>query len=421
MIDDSPNELVTHFFRHESGKLVASLVRFFGLNHFELVEDMVQSALVEALTHWKTHGIPDQPAAWIHRVAKNRVLDVLRRNTRLQSRAAEIAVDSVSAGRRVEELFDESELNDSQLRMIFACSHPKISPELAIPLTLRTLCGFSEEEIARGMLIERATVRKRIYRARQRMIEMNVSLELPSSRQLAERLHYVHNVLYLMFNEGYSSTNNESSIRGDVCEEAARLCHLLTQHRHCSTRTTLALLSLMLFHASRFESRVDNEGNLVLLEEQDRSLWDKAMIGQALGFVARAHEYGATSVYHLEATIAMQHCVAESFQATNWSAIIAAYDGLIEVRDSAIYRLNRAIAIAQRDGPLAGLEIVEAIRSDPMLQRSHLAEATLGELHRMQGNLPAAEQHFLLAIDKASSQQDKALLRRRVKQCQPDN
>ena len=413
-----PNELVDHFFRHESGKLIASLVRFFGLKHFDLVEDMVQAALVEALRVWKIRGVPDQPAAWIHRVAKNRVLDALRRDKNFQEKAEELArLGEAKEGQRVENLFDESQLQDSQLRLIFACCHSSLPPDSAVPLTLKTLCGFSEEEVARGMLLSSENVRKRIYRAKQTMIEDKISLDLPSSRQLSARLHYVHTVLYLMFNEGYSSTSSDQAIRDDVCEEAARLCHLLTEHPHCSTKTTSALLALMLFHASRFDARIDSNGGFVLLDEQDRTKWDQRMISRAKEYL-QASDGPAISVYHLEAAIALQHCVAASFAKTNWSAIIGLYDRLIERFPSSVYQLNRAIAINQEMGPEAAIEILDSIQSDPHLNRFHLLDATYGEFYRAKSQFNLAKKHFEKAILKTTSRHEQEVLQRRIAQCE---
>ncbi len=416
--DQSPNKLVDHFFRHESGKLVASLVRFFGLRHFDLVEDMVQAALVEALDAWKIQGVPVQPAAWIYRVAKNRVLDALRRDANFQNKAAEYALQGTSSGKlQIDELFDESQLQDSQLRMIFACCHPALKPEDAIPLTLKSLCGFNEQEIAQGMLLESETVRKRIYRTKQLLIEQQVSLDLPTARQLPARLHFVHNVLYLMFNEGYLSTNSDRAIRSDVCEEAARLCHLLTEHPNCSTRNTFALLALMLFHASRFDSRIDSQGGLVLLEDQDRQKWDQRMMSRAMDYLNHTSDEGAASVYHYEAAIAMHHCRARTFAQTDWAAIVNLYDCLVESADSPIYQLNRAIAIGQRDGPDAALALLNKIANEPTLAKSPLLDATFGELYRMQGDTNRAIAFFRKASNKARSSHDRELIDRRIAQC----
>jgi len=413
------NRLLDHCFCHESGKLIASLVRFFGLKHFELVEDMVQAALVEALHVWKIQGAPDQPSAWIHRVAKNRVLDVLRRDTNFKIKAAQYAtLDPRAQQSQLDNLFDESLLEDNQLRLIFACCHPSLPVESAIPLTLKSLCGFSELEIARGMLLESETVRKRIYRTRQLLIEQQLQLDLPSARQLPVRLHYVHNVLYLMFNEGYSSSNGELAIRSDVCEEAARLCHLLTEHPNCSTRTTFALLALMLFHASRFDARIDATGNFVLIENQDREKWDRRMMSRAMEYLNHASGDEATSVYHCEAAIAMYHCRAPAFDQTDWSAIIRLYDRLIESVDSPVYRLNRAIAIGQKDGPEKALALLDPLKADPALGKSPRLETTLGVLCRMKGDLAQAERHFQSALRRNLPTHDRLLIQLRLEQCQ---
>lgn len=418
MPTESPKKLVDHFFRHESGKLVSALVKFFGWQHFDVVEDMVQSALVEALQVWKIQGVPDNPAAWIYRVTRNRVIDELRRNTNFKNKARDLIADAdPSVVYEVDEIFHESVLHDSQLRMMFACCNPELSAEAAIPFTLKILCGFSDEEIASGMLLAKETVRKRIYRAKQLMIDNNISLEIPPTQHLSDRLQSVHNVLYLMFNEGYASTKNGSAIRPDVCEEAARLCHMLVENKHCRTGATQALLALMLFHASRFDSRIDESGMLILLEEQDRRKWDRRMMARAAEFLEAAYKDKDISAYHLEAAIAMQHCKAASFEDTDWSAIVKIYDHLIDCSPAPVYKLNRAIAVGQLEGPDVALREIVAIKSTPQMQNFHLMSAAEGELYRMKRQFNQARECFENALALATAEHDKQHLKRRIDQC----
>jgi len=416
----STNELVDHFFRHESGRLVAGLTKLFGVRNFDLVEDMVQASLAEALTHWKTKGPPENPAAWLHRVAKNRILDAIRRDLGFREKLPEIVRRNESLSSHIDDVLDDSQLDDHLLRMVFACCHPKLRIESAVPLTLKTVCGFSEKEIARGMLQHVTTIRKRIYRARKSICENRIPIEFPLLHQLPERLKSVHKVLYLMFNEGYSSTEHMDPVRADVCEESARLCHLLTMNPKCNTRATFALLSLMLFHASRFEARVDKNFDIVLLEDQDRSSWDRDMIERATEFFSLACQYGLTSSFHWEAAIAMQHCTATSYKDTNWTAIIDAYDVLIKVKDNSVYKLNQAIAIAQRDGPEPALAIVNSIKDDSNIRRSHYVDATLGELYRLKQEPQTAETFYRSAIEKTESATEKTMFRKRIKQCRAE-
>ena len=243
-----------HFFRHESGRLIAVLTRIFGWRNFDLVEETVQATLLHALHSWRTHGVPDNPSGWMHRVAKNRILDALRR-TEIQQRVTRewAAGRPDRAEQAIDDLFLDTEIEDSQLRMIFACCHPLLDREDQIALTLRSLCGFGNAEIARALLVGEETIKKRLQRARRGLVDHQVSLDPPSAPELGQRLDAVHQVLYLIFNEGYSSSQGEQAIRTDLCEESARLCYLLCGHRQCRTPSTLALMALLLFHGARLE------------------------------------------------------------------------------------------------------------------------------------------------------------------------
>ena len=280
MTAKSANQLVEHFFRHESANLLAVMTRAFGMRHIDLVEDMVQVAMVEAMHTWKLRGIPDNPAGWIHRVAKNRILDALRRE---KTHEQAIALSGFSIDDQesiVDQWLKEERISDSLLRMMFVCCHYSLDRNSQIALTLKTLCGFSVSEIASGLLLTDETVKKRIQRAKKSLASANVQLELPSDDQLTIRLDAVHNVLYLMFNEGYSTSSGTEPIRDDICEEAVRLCNLLCESS-CSSSASKALLALLLFHASRLDARTDESGTVILLEDQDRTRWDRRLIGTA--------------------------------------------------------------------------------------------------------------------------------------------
>lgn len=414
----NPRQLVDHFFRHEYGRLVALLARRFGLRHLNLVEDTVQSALVQALQAWRTRGVPDEPAAWIHRVARNRMLDALRR----AETAQRLAPEALAARRRLAADSDDdstldTEISDSQLRLMFACSHPALPMEGRLALTLKTLCGFGLTEVARALLTGEETVKKRITRAKQLLIDKDISLDTPAAEELPARLETVHAVLYLMFNEGYSATASDEPIRRDLCEESARLCYLLCEHRHCNTPATFALMALMLFHAARFDARLDAAG-LVLLEEQDRSRWDYGLIKMALGYLQRSTQGQAITTYHLEAGIAMYHCKGRTFADTDWRAILRHYDLLLQLQHSPLYQLNRAIALAHVEGPAAALQSLDEIRAHPQLRDYHLLNATLGELHRRAGNLEEARICFQAAAAKTQSPRERQLLERRLALCE---
>jgi RNA polymerase sigma-70 factor (ECF subfamily) len=408
--------LVEHFFRHEAGRLVAVLTRIFGWRNFDLVEDMVQATLIDALQAWRNQ-IPDNPSGWVHRVAKNKILDALRRDKIGERAAAEWAAIRPREQDGLDELFLDSEIEDSQLRMIFACCHPHLARENQLALTLKTLCGFSHSEIAHALLIGEEAVKKRLQRATRDLVDHRIELDPPPTDELAQRLDAVHQVLYLLFNEGYSSSDGETAIRADLCEEAARLCHLLCSQPRFRTPATHALMALMLFHAARLEARLDQRGAILLMEEQDRSKWDQELIWRARDYLNLAAEGSDISTFHLEAAIACHHCTAPSYADTNWPAILRLYDALLTIHRSPVYLLNRAIVVAQIDGPYAGIRALDEAGHDPALRHYHLLDMTLGEFHRRAGNLASARHHFAAAKQKTNSPFDHELIDRRLAQC----
>jgi RNA polymerase sigma-70 factor (ECF subfamily) len=409
---------VEHFFRHEAGRLVSVLTRIFGWRHFDLVEDMVQATLLDALEAWHVRGVPDNPSGWVHRIAKNKILDALRRDQIGQRVRAEWAAARPAHDEGLDELFFDSEIEDSQLRMMFACCHPHLARENLLALTLKALCGFSNAEIARALLVGEETIKKRLQRATRDLIDHHIALDPPAAGELAQRLDSVHQVLYLLFNEGYSSSEGERAIRADLCEEAARLCHLLCSHPRSRTPATHALMALMLFHAARLESRLDQRGSILLLEEQDRSKWDQALIRRAQEFLAQSAEGTVLSPFHLEAAIAYHHCTARSLAETDWPAIRRLYDALLTQQSSPVYLLNRAIVVAEIEGPQAGIRALDEASRDPALRHYHLFDATLGELYRRAGHLARARQHLEAARQKTTSPFDRELIDRRLAQCE---
>jgi RNA polymerase sigma-70 factor (ECF subfamily) len=416
---DPAAQLVDHYFRHESGRLVAVLARVFGLRNLDLVEDMVQASLVEALQSWRTRGVPENPSGWIHTVARNRVLDALRHEATAARLAPQVAeLRPAISEPAIDDLFLDSAIEDNQLRLIFACCHPLLPRENQIALTLKTLCGFSLAEIARGLLVQEEAVKKRLQRARQQLVDHHVELAVPPAGELAARLDSVHQVLYLLFNEGYAASSGAAAIRTDLCEEAVRLCHLLAGHAHCRSTDMFALLALMLFHAARLEARTDAEGRLLLLEEQDRSRWDHRLIERARQFLDRSAEGTHVSTYHLEAGIALIHAAAPSLAETDWRAIRRLYDVLLRLAPSPLYELNRAIAVAHLEGPAAAIALVQPLAGHATLAHYHLVDATLGELHRRAGDMAAARTHFERAARLTQSAADRELLARRIASCQ---
>jgi RNA polymerase sigma factor (sigma-70 family) len=371
---------------------------------------------LDALQAWRVQ-VPENPSGWLHRVAKNKILDALRRNKIGRRIVEEIAAEQAPHETQIDELFLDSEIADSQLKMMFACCHPRLARENQLAMTLKALCGFGNSEISRALLVEEETVKKRLQRATRDLVEHKIELEPPPTEELVSRLDSVHQVLYLLFNEGYSSSAGEAAIRDDLCEEAARLCHLLCSHPLFATPPTQALMALMLFHAARFDARLDPGGFVLLIEEQDRSKWDRRLIQRAQEFLDLSARGMVVSVYHLEAGIALHHCAAKNFEATDWPAILRLYDALLAIHRSPVYLLNRAIVVAQIDGPAAGIRALDEAGLDPALQRYYLFHATLGEFYRRAGDFPRARRHLEVARKKTNSPFDREIIDRRLASC----
>jgi len=413
------HSLVDHFFRHQSGRLVAVLTRVFGLQNLELVEDVVQGALVQALETWKIHGVPEDPAAWMYRVARNKALDLIRHRQLADRLNPEWRGLQTGKSEPVEldRLFLSNEIADSQLRMIFTCCHPELPEESQIALTLKTLCGFTTPEIARALVTTEANVKKRIARAKHKFLDHEVRFEVPDGDALKSRVGPVHTVLYLLFNEGYSSSKPDELIRRDLCEEAIRLCLLLFEHPVSKSEETAALLALMLLHASRFDARLNADGSMLLLEEQNRSLWSRDLLTMGLQYLGQSARGNRVTRYHIEAAIAAEHSLAPSFAETDWQAILQLYDDLNHISPSPIHALNRAIVIAQISGPDAGIAAIRRIEGLETLDDYHLLHATLGELHRRAGRATEACKCFHEAIKCTMSVSEQRLLDRKLQDC----
>jgi RNA polymerase sigma factor (sigma-70 family) len=408
--------LVEHFFRHEYGRLVAQLARKVGVRHIQFVEDAVQSALAAALTAWVAQGLPRDPGAWLYRAACNHLIGVLRRDAGrlqvLESTADDIARAAAEdpAGPRF-----ASEMRDDLLRMLFVCCDDAIPRESRLVLALKTLCGFSTAEIALRMFTSEANVHKRLQRARDRLRESSADqLTSPPLETLCARLASVHEVLYLLFNEGYLSAHAESAIRRDLCDEALRLAELLAEHSLGAVPETFALLALMHLHAARFAARVDGSGGLLLLEEQDRRLWDQERMRVGAEWLARSASGDAFSRYHAEAGIAAEHCFAPSFAETRWKEISDLYAMLEQVAPSPLHAMNRAVAVAEWQGAAAALALLEGMAPPTWLEGSYLWDAVLGDLHRRAGHVEEFERHRARALSTAPTDAVRELLLRRL-------
>lgn len=408
-----PPELVEHFFRHESAKLVAVLTRAFGVHYLELVEDTVQEALLTAVQSWGRRGVPDNPSGWIYRVARNRILDALRRE-RIHRRALALAGGTDEAmGSLVEDWLTEEQLPDSLLRMIFVCCHPALDRRSQIALTLKILCGFSLVEIARGLLISTEAAKKRVQRARKILAREQIRVDLPTDDQLEQRLAAVHTVLYLMFNEGYSTSKGPEPLRDDICEEAARLCHLLCDHDRLGTADAQALLALMLAQSARMPARVDSEGAVVLLADQDRSRWDRRLIYHAEYRLDRSRTE-RPSRFHYEAAIALTHCRAESVAATDWVLIVRYYDRLLALGSSAIYALNRAIAQGEAGHREAAMSELLALRAHPDLRGYFLLDCAVARLHELSGEVEPAAAAYGAALRADVADHERVLIEKKL-------
>jgi RNA polymerase sigma factor (sigma-70 family) len=408
--------LPEHYFRHEFGRLVAVLSRRFGMHRVELCEDAVQTALLRAVQSWPQRELPDDKSAWLYRVAVNEVLGVLRRAKRID--ASDDNAEEVADDANVEEAVQlEHEVRDDQLRMLFVCANPGIPRESQIIFALKILCGFSVEEIALRLFQSDEAIYKRLQRARAALRERIEEVGTPNFVELASRLPTVLEILYLLFTEGYSSAQPDKLIRHELCEEAIRLGQLLVEHAVGAAPEVAALLALMYLDAARFDSRVDGTGGLLLLEEQDRSLWDRDLIHIGISYLHRAARGEVFTRYHAEAAIAAEHCLAPTYKETRWDEIARLYQMLDRVSPSPINTLNRSIAIAEWKGPEAGLALLEALKPPPWLLGYYLWDATLGELYRRRGDRERATAHLKRALDAAPTHAERALLRRRLEAC----
>ena len=406
-----PNRLVEHFFRHEYGNLVSSLTRVFGFARIDLIEDMVGAAMLQAVNSWRQKGVPDRPAAWMHRVARNKILDALRREQNQQKALAFAGISSTGADPEFQ--YGDENIKDSLLRMMFTCCHPVLDRKSQIAITLKILCGFSVSEIAKGLFVSPEAAKKRIQRTKSQLAEQNLLQVLPSNHELPERLAAVHDVLYLMFNEGYSSSRGVEPIRDDVCEDAVRLCLVLCEHEFLSTAESRALLALMLFHAARMEARMDSCGNTVLLEDQDRSQWDRKLMEVANSWLVKSVD-GQPSRFHLEAAIAQIHCSASSLQETDWTKIVLCYDRLIELSPSPIYKLNRAIALAQNGDSDPSLDELVSLREDKSMRDYFLLECAIGYAYEIKGETKTAIECYLKALSFDLAPHQKEQVKRRL-------
>jgi RNA polymerase sigma factor (sigma-70 family) len=415
------DHLVDHLFRQETGRLVSVLTRAFGSENLDLAEDVVQDSLMEALDQWQSDGVPENPSAWLFQVAKNKALNIVNRKKYKRQYSKEIS-HSLQSERLAEptlnHLFSEQEIQDDQLRMIFTCCHPAISPDSQIAIALKTLCGFSIPEIAKAFLTTEENINKRLVRARQKIRENRIPFEVPQGSELENRLNTVLETIYLLFNEGYNASKGMEIVRNDLCEEAIRLTQLLITNETIQSKGNVyALLSLMILNASRFKARQDSDGNLLTMAEQDRSLWDKQMQSIGLSYLQRSTENNDISIYHILATISANYCIAPDYQSTDWGNILSLYDSLIKLDNSPLVLLNRAIVVSKVSGPEKALADLEMIKDNPALKSYHLFYSTKAELLTEINQFENAAHALQMAIGFAPLKAEKDLLARKLASC----
>jgi RNA polymerase sigma-70 factor, ECF subfamily len=406
--------LVDQLFRHHAAAILSSLSRRLGLENLDLAEEVVQDSMLQALRLWPYQGVPQNPRAWLARVAHNKALDLVRRRNVLRHKPLDIEALAITEDDLAR--LDEP-LGDERLAMIFACNHPALSPESRVALTLNAACGFSVPEIARAFLSLEATIAQRLVRAKRLIREQQIALAMPSPEQLPGRLDSVLQVIYLLFNEGYSAHLGDALIRHELCGEAIWLADCLVRRPETALPKSHALLALMLIQASRLPVRQDEAGDLVLLPDQDRSRWDSRLIHLGLRHLDLASEGGELSVYHLQAGIAAVHAVAPDDATTDWSRLLSLYDLLSATAPSPIVSLNRAVALAMVEGPAAGLAAIDEIDASPELKGYFLLPATRADLLRKLGRLNEAEDAYRSAMNSSCTDPERRFLAQRLAEC----
>ncbi|MBW1297612.1 RNA polymerase sigma factor [Aquimarina litoralis] len=418
--NDNIHSTLNHLFRQESGKMVAVLVKIFGIENIEIAEDVVQDALVSALETWKFRGIPDNPKAWLYRTARNKAIDIIRRKKHSKTidfsdPERKLLTSEYTLSSTMDNFWKEEYIQDDFLAMMYACCHPDISPENQITFILKSLCGFSTKEVAKSFLTSEDTISKRIYRTKEYFRKHQIRPEIPYPEEITSKTSVVLNTIYLIFNEGYNSTHNDQLIRKDIISQALWLCKSLLDVELTQLPEVYALMALMLFHTARLDSRINDQGELILLSDQDRTSWNKELIAQGSRYLNQSAFGESLSTYHLEAAIAYKHCVADSYDNTDWKEILKYYDLLLKIKKDPIVSLNRCLVILELYGAEKALGTIQSIGEDhKLLEKYYLYYSILGEIYERLMKPTIAIEYYEKAIKLTQSDPEKRLLKHKM-------
>ncbi len=408
------NAAVDAVYHSDWGRIVATLIRLVG--DFDVAEEAAQEAFAAAVDQWRSDGVPEFPRAWIIQTARHKAIDRIRRQSRFKEKLESYAGSGLMPT-VAEPNYDTEEIPDDRLRLIFTCCHPALAPEAQVALTLRALGGLQTDEIARAFLVPTATMAQRLVRAKRKIRNARIPYKIPDTKDMPERLDAVLTVIYLIFNEGYASTRGEPLVRTDLCAEAIRLGRLVRMLMAPSPSEATALVALMLLHDSRSDTRVDEAGDLIVLEEQDRRRWDRQQIAQALPLVVEAFR-GGPGPLALQAAIAAEHCKAARAEDTNWPRIVQLYDLLERVQPSPIVSLNRAVAVAMVEGPEPALALIDTLAATGDLGEYHLLHAAHADLLRRIGSTEEAAKSYERALALVTNENERRFLERRLREVQ---
>ncbi|MDH7444357.1 RNA polymerase sigma factor [Aquimarina sp. 2201CG14-23] len=416
---DHIDNTLNHLFRQESGKMVAVLIKIFGTENIAIAEDVVQDALVSALETWKFRGMPDNPKAWLYRAAKNKAIDIIRRKKHSKTidfsdPERKLLTSEYTLTSTMDSFWKEQHIQDDFLAMMYACCHPDISSENQITFILKSLCGFSTKEVAKSFLTSEDTISKRLYRTKEYFRKHKIRPRIPFLEEIETKTEVVLSTIYLMFNEGYNSTHDDQLIRKDLISQALWLCKSLLDSKRTRLPQVYALMSLMCFHTARIESRTTKDGNLILLSDQDRKIWDIELIKLGSKYLNQAAFGDTLTTYHVEAAIAYQHCTASSYETTNWKEILKYYDLLLNINYDPIVFLNRCLVILELKGPSEALDVIEKINDHKVMNRYYLYHAIMGKIYERLIQPNVAVEYYQQALKLTQSKIEKHFLKQKI-------